>query len=130
MTLTQTTFVLCGLVIGPAYGVWATKYIGQSNNGFIKKAAVFLLGLNSAYLGWGISGLIGMRVYPEYPYNSPGEFVSMLFTVPGFITGTVGVFCVFKWRIKLTPPKIALAVLPLLCSNWLVLILHNQLINQ
>jgi UPF0716 family protein affecting phage T7 exclusion len=96
-TITQAIF-LCGLfVFGPAFGFVAVyQHIDSRIGGFWS----FLFASFSAYVGWFVSGLVASMQHPEYGYDLKGgitEAGALLYTIPGFITGALGLLLLRKF---------------------------------
>jgi len=88
-TLTQNIFACCLCLFGPAFGFWGAYICRNTRLGSIWG---FLLAAFIAYAGWFISGLVAINLYPQYPRSAdPPESVAVLFAIPGFITGLLGV---------------------------------------
>ena len=90
LTITQAIFLCCLFVFGPAFGFVAVyRHVDTRLGGFWS----FLFASFAAYAGWFISGLIAAMCHPEYGSDLKGEITepkAMLYTIPGFITGWIG----------------------------------------
>ena len=95
MQLTPTmilfAFALC--VFGPLFGFWGAYLCRSSRLGALWG---FLLAGFFAYLGWFVSGLTALCLYPHYPKLGPAESTALLFTLPGFLTGLIGIAALKK----------------------------------
>jgi hypothetical protein len=89
-TLTQNIFACCLCLFGPGFGFWGAYICRDTRLGAIWG---FVIAAFIAYAGWFISGLVALNLYPHYGPGSgdPPESVAVLFAIPGFITGLLGV---------------------------------------
>lgn len=96
MHITPVIFLCCLFVFGPAFGFWGVYVYHKENNTASKFQSIwnFLLTIFCAYSGWFISGIIAATVFPEYPEGGPPEHIAILFAIPGFITGVLGIVLV------------------------------------
>ena len=93
-TLTQAIFLCCLFVFGPAFGLFAVYRHIESRLGGIWS---FLFACFFAYSGWFISGVVAMVRHPDYGYEGGiPETTAMLYTIPGFITGWLGLIILRK----------------------------------
>ena len=89
MTPTLQAFIFCLFIGGPAFGFWAAFRSFGSQNGM---TMAFLFGAFNAYCGWLVSGLVAKTLFPWYPlFGGPSEPVALLFVLPGFVTGYLGI---------------------------------------
>ena len=88
ITLTQGAFLCCLFVFGPAFGFLAAyRHIGSRFGGFWS----FLFSTFCAYAGWFVSGVVAILLFPDYGSSEgPSEATALLFTIPGFFTGWLG----------------------------------------
>ena len=95
LTLTQNIFACCLCLFGPAFGFWGAYMCRNTRLGSIWG---FLLAGFIAYAGWFIAGLVALNLYPQYPRSAhPPESVAVLFAIPGFITGLLGVAALWRF---------------------------------
>ena len=94
-TLTQNIFACCLCLFGPAFGFCGAYMCRNTRLGSIWG---FVIAAFIAYAGWFTSGLLALNLYPHYGPGSgdPPESVAVLFTIPGFITGLLGVAALRK----------------------------------
>ena len=89
LTLTQNIFASALCVFGPLFAFWGAYVCRSSRLGSLWG---FLLAGFFAYLGWFLSGLLALNLYPDYPFRGPPESTAVLFSIPGFVTGLFGIF--------------------------------------
>ncbi len=94
LTLTQNIFACCLGLFGPLYAFWGA-YVCRSNR--LGPIWGFLLSGFAAYAGWFVSGMVALNMYPNYAYGEPPETTAVLFAIPGFLTGLLGVLLVRKF---------------------------------
>lgn len=96
-TPTQAVFLCCLLIFGPAFGFIAVhRHIESRMGGWWS----FLFASFAAYSGWLVSGLIAFIRFPDYGNGLKGDItepMALLFTVPGFITGWIGLVLLRKF---------------------------------
>lgn len=95
-TLTQAIFLCCLFVFGPTYGFLAVYRHVDSRLGGVWS---FLIAIFTAYAGWFISGIVAVMRHPDYGYGLKGsitESEAALYTIPGFITGWIGLIILRK----------------------------------
>jgi len=62
-----------------------------------------------------------METYPQYPSESPGEAIALLYTIPGFITGLLAVGLTYIIGKRLNLVVLVLLVITLMTLMLLVL---------
>ena len=81
-------FLLCPLVIGPAYALLAL-YVCRAYRvrALVAACSTYYLAL----FGWFLSGMCAAVAYPMYPQVGPPEWLACATAIPGFIAGATGV---------------------------------------
>ncbi len=107
---------LCALVVGgPLFGFLALYRTTQVS----KPVPVpFLFGTFAAYGGWFLSGIAVLVLHPNYPFHQPAESISVLYIVPGIVTGYLGLRFLDRIAAARAPqPTIAIATANLLSQK-------------
>ena len=104
---------LCALVVGgPLFGFLALYRTTQAT------AVPFLFGTFAAYGGWFVSGIAVLVLHPNYPFHQPAESISVLYILPGILSGYLGLRFLDRITATGTPePTIALATANLLSQK-------------
>jgi hypothetical protein len=94
VTFTQALFLCCLFVFGPAFGIIAVyRHIDSRLGGLWS----FLTACFFAYSGWFLSGIVAKLLHPDYGSEyGISELGAALYTIPGFITGWVGLIVLSK----------------------------------
>lgn len=101
-TFTQKVFCFSFAFGGPLLGIASAFLVYRGSRQTRALAAsiiAFMFTMLAAYTGWLFGGLVALESYPAYPDQSPGELMASLFTLPGFVSGSVATVFMVRARI-------------------------------